>query len=73
MSYFMQDNEHHEYVCIDSMHEHARIFVINFFKFCILRILCDAILHKSRFGQAYRRYILKRIHTKFNLHFPNFM
>jgi hypothetical protein len=36
MSYFMQDNEHHAYVCIDSMHEHVRIFVINFFKFYVM-------------------------------------
>jgi hypothetical protein len=54
------------------MHDHACIFVINFFKFCIPGILCDAILHKSRFAQADRIYMLKRIHTKFNLHFSNF-
>jgi hypothetical protein len=29
-------------------------------------------MHKMEFGQAYSKYIFKRVHTKFNLYFSDF-
>jgi hypothetical protein len=55
MSNFVQANE---YACQGSMYEHALIFVNKFFKFCNLRSLYNAIMHKKGFGQAYCKALL---------------
>jgi hypothetical protein len=51
------------------MHEHACIFVIKYPRIWIFVIFYNAIMHKNEFGQIYSRYLLKRIYTKFTLHF----
>jgi hypothetical protein len=55
------------------MHEHACIFVIKYPRIWILVLFYNAIMHKNEFGQIYSRYLLKRIYTKFTLHFKTFM
>jgi hypothetical protein len=57
----MQDYEHHMsmYAKIQCLNMHV-FFVINFFKFCIVGILCHLILHKSRFGQITEEICSKR-------------
>jgi hypothetical protein len=39
----------------------------------ILVIFYSVIMHENEFDQVYSRYLLKRIHTKFTLHFKTFM
>jgi hypothetical protein len=54
MSYFIQVKEYdmNMHAKIQCMNKHG-FFVNNFFKFCILGILYNAIMHQCRFGQAY--------------------
>jgi hypothetical protein len=51
------------------MHEHVWSFVNKFFKFCILGILHNAIMHKCGFGLDYYIDLLKRSLKKFMVHF----
>jgi hypothetical protein len=54
------------------MYGHAWIFINKFFKFCILGILYNAIMHKCEFDQDYCIDLLKRIPNIFILHFYEF-
>jgi hypothetical protein len=47
----------------------SKFFVKKYFKFGFLGIFHGAIIHKYIFGQGQSIYLLKRIHTKFILHF----
>jgi hypothetical protein len=48
------------------MYEYAYIFVNNFFKFCIIRILYNAIMNNCRFVQTHCKDLLKMILKKFS-------
>jgi hypothetical protein len=75
MSKFVQANE---YACQGSMYKHALIFVNKFFKFCNLRSLYNAIMHKKGFGQAYCKALLFSVFSIwdfkgwFSCHVPNY-
>jgi hypothetical protein len=54
------------------MYDHAGIFLNKLFKFYILGILYNAIMHKQGFGQAKCIDLITRIYIKFTLIFSKF-
>jgi hypothetical protein len=54
------------------MWEYPWIFVNNLFKFCILDILYNAIMHKNGVAQSYCKDLLTRILNKFISYFSEF-
>jgi hypothetical protein len=73
MSNFIQSNEDDAYMyakfeCLDIY----RFLQLNTLRFDLLQFFYNAIMHKSIFGQAYCKSLLKRIIRKFNLSFYEF-
>jgi hypothetical protein len=68
-SYWIWD----DHTCKVSIFKHAYVFVINSYKICILEILYHALCRKWWCDQVHWIDLLKKIHTKFNLHFTSFI